>query len=58
MLSDPPCGELVNTCAGDSAGILQRRESSASPCSTWPVVLIQLSMKAACICATAGPTIR
>ncbi len=53
MLSPSPLGELVKTCAsaspvGASAG------KYSTPCSTFPLVLIQLSMNAACIWATAG----
>ncbi len=56
-LSLPWSGELVNTCAaappdGVSGG------KYGSPCSTLVRVLSQLSMKAACIWATAGPSIR
>ena len=55
MLALPPLGELLNTCAAPPAtGASDGKYST--PCSTAPVVLIQLSMKTACICATTGPS--
>ena len=57
MLSPPPLGEEVKTCASASPAI-SRSGKYDWPCRTLPVVLIQLSMNDACICATAGPSMR
>ena len=55
MLSEPPTGELPNICASMSPAGASFGKYSA-PCSTRPVVLIQLSTNTACICATTGPS--
>ena len=56
MLSPPPEGEELNTWA-DASPCAFNAGKYASPWRTLPVVLIQLSIKAACIWATAGPSI-
>jgi hypothetical protein len=57
VLPDPPSIELLKTCArcGPFSSAFAKY---ASPCSTWPLTFIQLSAKAACICATTGPSTR
>jgi hypothetical protein len=57
MLSEPPPGEVTMNCA-TCPPALPSSGKYASPCSTWPVTSIQFSMKAACMCATAGPSRR
>ena len=56
MLSDPPTGELPNICASMSPAVADSFGKYSAPCSTRPVVLIQLSTNTACICATTGPS--
>ena len=56
MLSEPPTGELPNICASMSPPVAESFGKYSAPCSTRPVVLIQLSTNTACICATTGPS--
>ena len=57
MLSLPPLGELENICAlwVPTAGSVGK---NSAPCSTLPVVLLQLSSITLSICATTGPSTR
>ncbi|CAB3745568.1 hypothetical protein LMG27174_07340 [Paraburkholderia rhynchosiae] len=57
MSSLPPEGELLNMWARPSPAA-SISGKYCGPCSTFPVALIQLSMKTACICPTAGPSTR
>ena len=54
-LSLPSPRELLKTCASDSPTGFSSGKYSL-PKRTFARVLIQLSVKAACICATAGPS--